>query len=525
MTRGEKVISFIERYVMVPEGKHVGKPLVLMEFQKRFIRAVYDNPSGTSRAYLSIARKNGKSAIIAAIALAHIVGPEARQNSQIISGARSREQAGLVFKLMQKMIGLSPELRAKNITRITPSQKMITGVQMNVEYRAISAEAGTAHGLSPVLAILDEVGQIKGPTDDFVEAITTSQGAHDNPLLIAISTQAPTDNDLFSRWLDDAESSQSPRVVSHVYTAPEDCDLMDRKGWLAANPAMGEFRSISDLEDMAAVADRLPSEENSFRWLYLNQRIEATAPFISKKLWDSCDGKLLPLDDGATIYAGLDLSEVNDLTAFVAVSPVTDNLLAPVETAWHVHPTFWLPEVGLSARAKADRVPYDVWHKQGHLEATPGRTVDYEFVAAFLFSVYGRYELRKVAFDRWNFRHLKPWLLRAGFSEEQCEGDAAIFELFGQGFQSMSPALRDLESAFLSGAVVHGGHPVLESCARNAVVQRDPAGNRKLAKHKSRGRIDGMVALAMAMSVAGTWAEAQLPYSPWDDESFKLVGS
>lgn len=529
LTRGGKVVAFIERYCLVPEGRHVGKPLRLLEFQSRFIKEIYDNPAGTSRAYLSIARKNGKSAIIAAIALAHIVGPEARQNSQIISGARSREQAALVFKLMQKMIGLSPELRSKSITRITPSQKMITGVQMNVEYKAISAEAGTAHGLSPVLAILDEVGQIKGPTDDFVEAITTSQGAHDNPLLVAISTQAPTDNDLFSRWLDDAETSQSPRVVSHVYAAPDDCEVLDREAWKAANPAMGDFRSVADLEDMAAVADRLPSEENSFRWLYLNQRIEATAPFISKKLWDSCNADLLPLEPGATLYAGLDLSEVSDLTAFVAVSPVTDGLLAPVSTAWHVHPTFWLPEVGLREKSKADRVPYDVWHKQGFLEATPGPTIEYEFVSAYLYNLCERYDVRMIAFDRWNFRHLKSWLLKAGFSEGQLPSESgppnknAIFEKMGQGFQSMSPALRDLESAFLGGSLVHGDHPVLFSCARNAVVDRDPAGNRKLTKHKSRGRIDGMVALAMAMSVAGTWDGGAVHTSPWDDENFELV--
>lgn len=516
MTRGERVIAFIERFCLVPEGRLVGQPMVLMEFQKRFIREIYDNSRGTSRAYLSVARKNGKSALIAAIALAHIVGPEARQNSQIISGARSREQAALVFKLMQKMIGLSPELRDKSITRITPSQKMVTGIQMNVEYKAISADAGTAHGLSPVLAILDEVGQVKGPTDDFIEAITTSQGAHDNPLLIAISTQAPTDNDLFSRWLDDAEASKDPRIVSHVYSAPEECDLLDREGWQAANPAMGEFRSVTDLEDLAAVADRLPSEENSFRWLYLNQRIEAVAPFISKKLWDSCAGDLLPLEEGATLYAGLDLSEVNDLTAFVAVSPVTDGLLAPIETAWHVHPTFWLPEVGLREKAKADRVEWDIWHKQGFLETTPGASVDYEFVAAFLFGVSQRYDLRRVAFDRWNFRHLKPWLIKAGFTDEQVEGDHAIFEQMGQGFQSMSPALRDLEGAFLGGTINVGKNPVLETCARNAVVARDPAGNRKLAKNKSRGRIDGMVALAMAMSVAGTYSNDAEEVSFWE---------
>ena len=503
MTRGERVIAFIERFCMVPEGRHVGKPLRLMEFQKSFIRAVYSNPSGTSRAYLSVGRKNGKSALIACILLAHIVGPEARLNSQIISGARSRDQAALVFKLAAKMIGLNPELRKR--TRITPSAKTITGLALGVEYKAISAEAGTAHGLSPVLAILDEVGQIKGPHDDFVEAITTSQGAHDNPLLIAISTQAATDNDLFSRWIDDAETSKDPRIVSHVYRAPEDCDVSDRAAWLAANPAMGEFRSVTDLEDLAARAERLPSEENSFRWLYLNQRIEASSPFIGRKAWQSCGDAPQPLEDGAVVFGGLDLSEVSDLTALVLVSPQQ----VDGGTLWGVHPTFWLPGLGLREKAKADRVPYDIWARDGDLETTPGPVVDYAFVAAHLRGLADRYDVRKVAFDRWNWRHLKPWLAKEGFTDEQLEGDAAIFEQFGQGFGSMSPALRDLEAAILTERIAHGGHPVLEMCARNAVVQVDPAGNRKLAKSKSRGRIDGMVALAMAMSVAGTWEDTQ----------------
>lgn len=521
MTRGERVVAFIEAYCKVPEGKLVGQPIKLMDFQKRFLIDIYDNPAGTGRAYLSIGRKNGKSALIGCILLAHLVGPEARLNSQIVSGARSRDQAALVFKLAQKMIYLSPEL--KKITHIVPSQKAIIGKMMNVEYKAISAEAGTAHGLSPVLAILDEVGQIKGPQDDFVEAITTSQGAHDNPLLVAISTQAATDNDLFSRWLDDAEVSQDPRIVSHCYSAPQDCDLLDRKAWKAANPALGEFRSLTDLEDLAARADRLPAEENSFRWLYLNQRIEATSPFISRKVWQECAQPVLPLQPGATVYGGLDLSEVNDLTALVLVSPEQDGLIAPLKTVWQVHPTFWLPKHGLREKAKADRVPYDIWAKQGSLQTTDGPTVDYEFVAAHLWALSERYDLRKIAFDRWNFRHLKPWLAKAGFAPEQLDGDTAIFEPMGQGFQSMSPALRDLESAILNGGLAHGGHPVLTMCAANAVVQMDPAGNRKLTKAKSRGRIDGMVALAMAMSVAGTWEDTDTGPSVYETRGLLVV--
>lgn len=489
MTRGEKVIAFIESYCRVPEGKHVGKPIRLVAFQRDFIRAIYDAPRPVRRAYLSIARKNGKSALIAAILLAHIVGPEAVQNSQIVSGARSREQAALVFKLAQKMVSLNPDL--KKFAHCVTSSKSITGTLMNVEYKALSAEAGTAHGLSPVLAILDEVGQIKGDFDAFVEAIETSQGAYDDPLLIAISTQAATDADLFSTWLDDAEADDA--IVSHVYKAPEECELDDEEAWAAANPALGDFRSIEELRHAAEQAKRLPSKENSFRWLYLNQRIEATAPFVSKTVWD--DNKGDPGEIDGPVFAGLDLSEVNDLTAFVALSPVGDR-------QWGVHPTFWLPGEGLLEKARADRVPYDRWHRDGYLMAAPGPTVDYEYVSEWLRGFCDINDVRRIAFDRWNFRHLKPWLEKVGFSESDLDGDDAIFVGMGQGFQSMSPALRELEGALLRSELLHGGHPVLESCARNAVVQVDAAGNRKLTKAKSRGRIDGMVALAMALSVS-----------------------
>lgn len=495
--RADRVIAFIHRFCRVPEGRHVGKPIKLLPFQMDFIRAVYGNRK-VRRAYLSIARKNGKSALIACLVLVHLVGPEAVQNSQIVCGARSQKQAGIIYKLAAKMVAMNPDL--KRLVRPTPSQKMLTGVLMNVEFGAISAEAATAHGFSPVVAILDEVGQVKGPTDAFIEAIETSQGAYDEPLLIAISTQAPTDGDLFSQWLDDAASSGDETIVSHVYSASEDCALDDRAAWAAANPALGEFRSLKDVEDFAADAMRMPTKENSFRWLYLNQRIDASAPFVSRSVWQSCGGEVVPSFDGLPVFAGLDLSSVSDLTAFAAMAPVGD--------VWHVRPTFWLPGDGLREKSRTDRVPYDVWHRDGYLATTPGPSIDYRFVAAFLWDFAQDNDLRKVAFDRWGWRHLKPLLAEAGFSDAQLEGDGALFEPFGQGFQSMSPALLSLEAKLLNGSIVHGGHPVLTMCAENATVKADPAGNRKLDKMKSHGRIDGMVALAMAEAMAGTFEAA-----------------
>jgi phage terminase large subunit-like protein len=169
------------------------------------------------------------------------------------------------------------------------------------------------------------------------------------------------------------------------------------------------------------------------------------------------------------------------------------------ERKWRVQPTFWLPAEGLAERAVADRVPYDLWHKQGFLQTTPGKTISYEFVANHLRQLFNRYTIEKLAFDKWNFKHLKPWLERAGFSEQHIEQH---FVEFGQGMQSMSPALRELEQILLDGNLAHGDHPVLSMCVNHTAITLDDAGNRKPSKRKSTGRIDGMVALIMAVGVA-----------------------
>ena len=492
-SRAERVIAFVEKFCRVPEGAHLGKPLVLADFQKRFIREVYDNPAGTRRAYLSIGRKNGKSGLIAALLLAALVGPEAVANSQIVSGARSRDQAALVFELARKMVALSPELAP--LVRVVPSGKRLIGLAKNVEYRALAADGTTAHGLSPVLAILDEVGQVRGPQDDFIDAIVTAQGAHAAPLLIAISTQAPSDADLFSVWLDDAEQSKDARIVSHVYAAPKDCALDDEAAWAAANPALGLFRSIDDVREQSLQAKRMPSFEATFRVYTLNQRVQARAPFVSLGVWQANEGEAEPYN-GAPVALGLDLSSVSDLTALVAVWRGDERT--------QVRAFFWAPERGLADRARRDRVPYDVWARQGHLLTTPGASIDYDHVAAMLLEAVSEWNVATLAFDRWRIDQFKSALSRQGAPDELL----AAMKPHGQGFQSMGPALDVLERELLAERLAHGGHPVLTMCAANAVVARDPAGNRKLDKMKSTGRIDGMVALAMAASALSSSVEA-----------------
>lgn len=511
-TRAERNIRWIEAYCRVPEGRDVGRPVVLREWQRHEIRKIYDNEAGTRRAIISFGRKNGKTALAAFLLLLHLVGPEAKANSQLYSAAQSREQASIIFSLAAKIVRMSADLNAVIVVRDTAKQLFCP--DLGTLYRALSAEAATSYGLSPVFIVHDELGQVRGPRSELYEALETATGAQESPLSIVISTQAPNPNDLLSVLIDDAKGGHDPRVVLSLYTAPEDADPFAEETIRLANPAFGDFQNAEEVLAMAQDAKRMPSREAEYRNLILNQRVEMYAPFISRAVWQECGGPVADEFDGP-VYGGLDLSSVNDLTAKVYVSPI--------DGIWHVKPTFWLPGEGLSEKSRSDRVPYDQWRRDGYLRTTPGRTVEYEFVALNLYADFQRMDIRKIAFDRWNWRHLKPWLLKAGFEETQLEGDGAVFEQMGQGFQSMSPALRDLESALLDGRIAHANHPVLTMCAANAVVTSDPAGNRKLDKAKATGRIDGMQALAMAMSVAGTYAESGVEYSPWDDPSFSLV--
>lgn len=459
----------------------------LAEFQRKFIYDVYDNPNGTSRAYLSIARKNAKTALIAAIALAHVDGPEAFPNSQIVSGARSRDQASQVYNYAAKMVALSPTL-SKRI-RPVPSSKKLIGLAANVEYRALSADAQTNHGLSPRVAILDELGQVRGPHDDFVEAIVTSQGAYDDALLFAISTQAASDDDLFSRWLDDAKNEGDEHTVCHLYAAPEDCALDDPEAWAAANPALGIFRSRVELSRKATMAARMPSEENSFRWLYLNQRISADAPFIARGVWEANGAEVEPFD-GREVWGGLDLAQRNDMSALVWVAE---------GEKLDVKPHFWLPDQGLDFRAKRERVPYDLWAEQEYLHTSPGTTINYREIAQEVVDACEKWNVRSIAYDPNMAQALWPHLEDLGMAVEDIE---SLFFRVAQGYGGMSPCVGELQALLLDERMRHGKHPVLTWHAQNAVLVRGRVSDQfMLAKPRGADhrRIDGMVALSMAV--------------------------
>ena len=215
---GADIIAFIHQVCLVPEGKLVGQPLVLQRWQKDFIHQIYDNPHGTRRAILSVGRKNAKTTLSACLLLAHLCGPPAqsRPNSQLFSAAQSRDQAAIIFNLAAKMVRLNPALA--RIVTIQETAKNLICVELGTRYRALSADASTAYGLSPSFIVHDELGQVRGPRSPLYEALETATGAQESPLSIVISTQASTDADLLSVLIDDALAGHDPHTVVKVYT-------------------------------------------------------------------------------------------------------------------------------------------------------------------------------------------------------------------------------------------------------------------------------------------------------------------
>lgn len=493
-SRGKRMCNFIEKYVIVPEGALVGKPMVLLPEQKGFIHDVYDNlrPDGrllTRRGVLSIARKNGKTGLIGALLEGHIIGPEAKPNSQLFSAARSRDQAALVFNYAAKSLRMNPKLQ--DLVQITDSAKRIVGLAQNTNYRALSADATTAHGLSPALTVHDELGQVVGPQDALYDALETAGGAQLEPLSLIISTQAANDADLLSQIIDDGIRQPTPETVIHLHAAAKDVDIFDPAVWYKVNFALGIFRSLEEFEEAAARAKRMPSFESTFRNLYLNMRVALDSLFIAPSLWKEND---TPVEEelffsGLPVHFALDLSQRTDLTAAVAAVQHPDTGVV------HTKAYVFTPSSGLEERAKKDRVPYGQWVQEQWLTPTGGRIVDYQQVAEFLAAVTEGMNIVSVSFDRWRMEIFKKEAFDAGW----CHTEETKWVPVGQGFKDMSPRLETVEALLLNRMLAHGFNPLLNMGAANAIAIADPARNRKLEKARSTGRIDPLVAAVMAI--------------------------
>ena len=495
LTRAERVIAFLED-LPITSGKLAGQKMKLRDWQREIVSALYATDADGVRtirtAVISMPRKNGKTQIAAGLALCHLIGPESEPRGQVYSAAVDRQQASLIFNELVALIDADDEFAEMvNVQRFKKTIEVMEGPAKGTIYTALSSDARSAHGLSPSFVVCDEAGQ--WPRRDLFDALATSTGARAEPLMVIISTQASNDEHFLSGLIDHGLQVQSgviedPSFHLSLFRAPDDAEAFDPKVWQDCNPALGDFRSVEEFEATAKRAKAIPAAEAAFRQLYLNQRIEAEARWLSPVEWDACNRPVLPSQlEGRACYGGLDLGSTRDLTALVLVFPDDDG-------GFDALPFFWCPRDALAERAERDRVPYDAWAREGLIEATPGRSTDFGYIRQKLAEISARFHVQAIAYDRWRIEDLRR--------DFDADGITIRFSEWGQGFRDMAPAVDALESLILDCKLRHGGHRVLRWNAANAVLERDASGNRKLAKNRSREKIDGLVALAMAIGLA-----------------------
>jgi phage terminase large subunit-like protein len=488
-----KIIAFAHSLV-VPTGKFTGKPLRLRPFQMDFIRDVY-NPRGEDgrrlrkQAVLSIARRGGKTLLAAVLILVHLVGPCKRLHSHIVSAATTRKQASIVFRFVSQMVRVNPTL--KKHLKVIASTKRVVHKRDGSAYEAISAEAGGQFGEGLDFVCYDELAQAKSSA--LYDALMTSLGAQVEPLMMIISTQAPADDHILSELIDyglkiRAGEFEDDSFTAHLFAAVDSAPLLDEAEWHRANPALGDYRDIDEFRTTMRRAVRVPSLEATVRNLYLNQRVQAKAPFLTASVWalgEQHVAESLLHDGRRLVYGGLDLSARTDLSALVLA--VEDD-----EANVHLFPRVWTPADTLVERGLRDRAPYKVWSDRELMIPVPGSVLDYDFLAADVGELTKTILFGRIAYDRWRIDIFKQALARLGV--------LVTLMPHGQGFKDMSPAIEIFEELAISGKLRHGGHPVLRWCISNAIVEKDAANNRKLTKAKSFGRIDVGVAAIMAVA-------------------------
>jgi len=485
--KADRAVNFIKS-LKLSDGKWYGNHFNLMPWQEKIIRDIFGTikEDGTRQyrtAYIEVPRKNGKTNLGAGIAL-YLLFADSEMGSEIYSAAGDRDQATLVYNVASAMIRQSPALLKR--CKIIDSTKRIVVYSTNSFYRVLSAEHKTKHGVNAHGVIFDEL-HIQ-PNRDLWDVLTTSSGTRTQPLIVAITTAGYDKNSVCWEQHDYALKVKNgvikdPTFYPVIYAAEEGDDWEDEKVWFKANPALGEFRSLDEMRSLYEKAKQTPALQNTFKRLYLNIWTQQETRWIPIEKWDACPDRINPEElEGRVCYGGLDLSTTTDLSAFVLAFPFDDEV--------KVLPFAFIPRERMREKIRVDFVNYDLWEQQGYIIATEGNVVDYNTIEAVIKDCLEKYQVKSIAYDRWNATKTVQDLIADGYEH---------MIPIGQGFQSLNAPTKYLETLILNRQLNHGGNPLLRWNFDNVMMTQDPAGNIKPDKSKSNQRIDAIVALIMAL--------------------------
>jgi phage terminase large subunit-like protein len=507
-TPAGRVEEFFRRHLRHVKGEWAGQPLELAAWQKRDIvrplfNARLDGRRRYRTAYVEVPRKNAKSTLAAGLAL-YLLYADREPGAEIISAAADRQQAHVTFDIARNMVEASPELAAR--TRIYRRELVTTGPDgTECTYRVISSEAYSKHGLNLSGAIVDELHAHE--SGELLDVLRTSFGARRQPLLFMITTAG------FDRtsvcWAEHEMALKvrdgvvdDPSYLPVIYAAELEDDWTSRAVWKRANPGYGVTIKADYLAQECRRAQSMPAYENAFKRLHLNLWTEQSDRWLPVATWDACDG---PADietlAGRDCYGGLDLASTTDIAALTLVFPSEGD----EARSYTVIPRFWIPRARLDHAQRREPRIRDLlaqWAARGLITATPGDAIDYDVIRREITALTQRVRIREIGYDRWGATQLST----------QLQGDGIAMVEVGQGFASMSAPTKDLERLLLERRIAHGGHPVLRWMFSNLAVRQDAAGNLKPDREKASEKIDGIVALIMAIDRAGRQATPRSVY-------------
>ena len=488
--KADRAVTFIENLCHT-KGKWAGTPFWLLPWQEQLIRDIFGivKPDGNRQfrtAFVEICKKVGKSELAAAVAL-YLLYADNEPSAEVYGAAADRQQASIVFDVAKQMVEMSPALMKRS--KLMAATKRIVNYGNAGYYQVLSAEVGGKHGFSVSGLVFDEIHT--QPNRQLYDVLTKgSSDARQNPLHFIITTAGNDRHsiafELHTKAVDILEGRRvDPTFYPVVYGLKDDEDWEDEANWYKVNPSLGYTVDIERLRDAYREAKQNPADEITFKWLRMNMWVSSTVAWIPDAIYMRGNEPINVASlEGRDCYAGLDLSSTGDITALVLMFPPRD-----MDEKYIVLPFFWVPEDTIPRRVKANSVPYDVWEKQGHILATEGNVIHYDFIEKFIYDLAEKYHILEIAVDRWNATQMI----------QNLEGEGFTIVPFGQGFSSMSAPTKEFYRLLMEGQIIHGGHPVLRWMAGNVVIDTDPAGNIKVTKVKSKEKIDGIVAAIMAL--------------------------
>ena len=504
-----RAITFIERHIKHIKGELGGKPFLLEPFQKKIVRDLFGwkyketNLRRFRTAYICLPRKNGKSTLISAISLYMLVA-DGEPSAECYVAAGDRQQAGIIFDVASSMVQSDNQLQ----TNLKVFKNSIIHEKSNSSFKAISAEASSKFGYNASFICMDEFFVQKD--SQLWDALTTSVGSRRQPMTIAITTAGYNRESIcFKTETYGKKVAEGIIEDSSFYYVKYACDL--ETDWTSedalriANPGLESgVVKLDYLKREQEKAIKLPSYENTFRMLHLNQWMSSASKWLSDQQWMACDRGPIRLEDyrGQTAFAGLDLASVRDISAFV--------LLIPEDDRFTVIPFCFAPKENAFIRSRRDQVDYIGWEKEGLMELTDGDVTDYNYIKKRIQEVAEIVNIKSIAYDRWNASQLVIDLSELGLPMES----------YGQGWSSMSAPCKELEKLVLGKQINHGGHKVLRWSCSNLAMKSDPAGNIKMDKSKSTERIDPMVSLVMAL---GSYMNNDNPDSAYADKGITFI--